>query len=481
MFLCVAFFCCDLMRKNGGEDMAKVAFFFGAGAEGKDNFEISTGFDFMKKSLFSKKYLDGYTDALNQYFKNNNYFDERYSYEKSLLDAKKFLLKNFIINKSCTHEKFFNDNKDEIAIILTNDEINSICKVLNIKSDDYKHIKDDEKKKDIYDEFCKCLTDKKYHYNDIEHKTLKKLFSNGKDGKIDYNLNIGLAGILDSYFHTINDPKKYGPVRFSKIFNYYWACYFIILEDILNYLISNGKNEFEIYLDDKSNGVNGKKKLNYSNVLENIDNLTKELYGIDIDSIIPENCYYKLIKERLDSNNSSNAIECKGVITTNYFQFCEHVSKNVIYLNGQLKWFEYPEVLEVEGFSEDKVKSGKLFFPFIFGQSFVKPIVNSKQTDEFYRFKKLLDEIDILVILGFNINEDDNHINSFLHEYIKSGRQMIIVTNNGDFNTKEKLKIDIGEDCICLVDYNDGNENIVNAIFDKINENIGGQIDENNN
>ena len=62
---------------------------------------------------------------------------------------------------------------------------------------------------------------------------MKDLFERTDTDGISFDLNIGVAGSLDSYFHTIIDPYKYSVVRFSKIFNYYWACYFAILQDVL--------------------------------------------------------------------------------------------------------------------------------------------------------------------------------------------------------------------------------------------------------
>ena len=47
-------------------------------------------------------------------------------------------------------------------------------------------------------------------------------------------------------------------------------------------------------------------------------------------------------------------IQCSGVITTNYYRFCEVVSEKTSYLNGQLRLFEYPELLEVADFKCQK-------------------------------------------------------------------------------------------------------------------------------
>ena len=203
-------------------------------------------------------------------------------------------------------------------------------------------------------------------------------------------------------------------------------------------------------------------------VLQNIEQITKELYNIDIFALAPMNVYYQIIRQKLEAHKSE--IQCIGAITTNYYRFCEIVSSNTIYLNGQLKRFEYPELLEVADMNQESVRKDKLLFPFIFGQSLVKPIVNSIQTEEFHRLYELLnskDGVDILVVLGFNINEDDNHINAFLHDYVKKGKKLIIISNDEHFDVERKLKCSKSEVVIRKVNYGN-NEEVINEIFDEI-------------
>ena len=85
--------------------------------------------------------------------------------------------------------------------------------------------------------------------------------------------------------------------------------------------------------------------------------------------------------------------------------------------------------MEVVDLTDDNIDASTFHFPFLFGQSLVKPIINKRQIDEFYELKKVLDTAEILVIFGFNINEDDNHINSFLHDFVSTKK--IIIVNPG--------------------------------------------------
>ncbi len=115
-------------------------------------------------------------------------------------------------------------------------------------------------------------------------------------------------------------------------------------------------------------------------------------------------------------------------------------------LNGQLKLFEIPETLEVIDITQENLPNDKLYFPFIFGQSYTKPIVSHHQIKAFQMMKDTLDESNILVILGYNINEDDNHVNAYLRDFICTkhlGRQkkIIVVTNDEKDTTYLKLKL----------------------------------------
>lgn len=137
-------------------------------------------------------------------------------------------------------------------------------------------------------------------------------------------------------------------------------------------------------------------------------------------------------------------------------------------MNGQLNLFEYPETLDVMPMRKMQTDDTMLFFPFIFGQSLVKPIVHRVQTQAFFRFEAILKETNLLVILGFNLNEDDNHINAFIHDYINNGGRVIIVTD--DESPKAHLKLKCREDQIdyCQVKYGN-NEKVIDEVFLKIN------------
>lgn len=459
------------------ENKKQISFFFGAGCEGENNFEISKGFEYLKSSLFANEYLENFTDDLSKYFKDDvkKFFDDKIIYRKENLDPVDSTLKNFVLQKSCVYKDFFDNHEVLICMLLSDEELKNITDLYDLEN--LKHNKQDKDHvSKIKSEFKEIITGVKTLHSEINEKLLKDLFDKNEEGKITCDMNIGMAGILDSYFHTIIDPNKYGSIKFSKIFNYYWACYFTILRDILNFFVNNNQNQFKEYLIYDEERENSKsndkpKKLNYEKVLRNLHILTQELYNdkFDLLNIAPNNCYYKLIKNELDKNNDK--LLCNCVITTNYYRFCEIVAPNAIYLNGKLNYFEYPELLDVSDISINEVKNDKMFFPFIFGQSLVKPIINSMQINEFSKLACNLKNTDILVVLGFAINEDDNHINAFLHEYADQGKTMIIVTDDKKFEYEKKLKCYSKNNIvICKVENYDDTKKVVKQIFKTIFE-----------
>lgn len=400
-------------------DMKKrVSFFFGAGAE--RDFNMPTGDSYLKSTIMleEKDKRAGFLDALSNFF-NQEYYkslnEKNYKYYKYILDNA--TLKNHLINN-------------------------------------YKYY-------GIPEKLINELKEKK--------RSLAEIFS--EERFKEYGSFV--AGILDSYFHTIVNPVKLGPHRFSKVFNYYWSCYFAIIEGIFKNLKSNIER-FSSYYDNI---------IKYGSILEDIVNFTKLLYTLDNIDFANDNSYYHLLVDKLEKIDN---FSCSGVITTNYFNFAEREFKSICdnfsYPNGKLCYFEFPEFLEVKDVlknnQNDKFTNERLFFPFIFGRSYTKPIVHDLQIKEFKKLKEILDDSDYLVILGYNINEDDMHINSYLHYFINA-KPIIVVTDNKPEdiegairsrlrcpNNKNKNNLKI-----CSVDYRN-KQQVVKAIFDIICPNI---------
>lgn len=287
-----------------------------------------------------------------------------------------------------------------------------------------------------------------------------------------------LSGVLDGYFHSIIDPmdnefKK----KFPVVFNFYWILYFEIVNAIMKFLDKNDliSESLKHYFDEDDN------ELNYEKILQKIGDFTNQLYSIEINpNALSKENYFSFIDKKLKADDS---FSCTGIITTNYYKFSEIIENTkYAYPNGKLNWFEFPLHLEVRDLLKNNDFERDLFFPFVFGQSYVKPIVHRKQIEEFERVSEILGisskgivKPDCLVVLGYNINKDDNHLNALIHEYLVNGGKMLFVTNE-DINTRkekliDELKIKSNTECLRLlnVDYNN-EESIVNRIFKEVEE-----------
>lgn len=435
-----------------------VAFFFGAGAE--CDFGLPNGLEYLQNTIFLNK-VDN--NPIVDNFSNTDLKLENY-----LLSSDDSIYKH-ILGKVCFHylQKINNPEADiEKRCLLFLKEEDK--RELGYKTDN--SLDEDKLEKDaILTEFRNKVKDykDKNAENFWTHSFLKKICSKSlKD--------VNYAGILDKYFYTINNPVKYGPRKFSKLVNYYWACYFCIVQKIVeNFDKKDGLKEYK-----------NSSEINYKEIVNNLQDFTKKLYGLNQESSKLkksqiENSYYYLINQKLENQKYVN----QGILTTNYFNFVEQIkvkeNGKYAYLNGRLDYFEIPQLLEVRNLQKDNVPSDKLFFPFIFGQSFVKPIVHQKQIEEFAKIPAILENADCLVILGFAINEDDNHVNSYLHDYASQKNKKIIFVSTEEGNevlesVKTRLRLE-NSDNIKIVNVKKNNENYDNKetvaeIFKAIDE-----------
>lgn len=432
-------------------------FLFGAGVEGKGNYNLVSGYEYIRRSLLGAGHDKKISNALKRYFNRQYFGNYTYSFHKcnSVL-----LLQNLIVNKCFYDYDFFIKHRDKIQSILYDRDFKQLSEDCNLKSiieqKRIKHVSNDIEKNKLIDCFLEIVMNDEFSYEKIEDQMIKEIFVGDEMGNATVDMNGAVGGMLDGYFHTIISPAKYGKYNFSKVFNYYWFSYFTLMEGILNYYSDD--EILSKYLDND--------KPNYFKIISNISTFTKLLY--DTKEKDNKSTYYNIIKKQFEN---FKGYEISAIATTNYFKFAESIGKETIYLNGKLCDFEKPELLEVDNAACTEFNNESLFFPFIFGQSLIKPIVDKTQINTFNEFVKKLGESDILVVFGFNINEDDNHINSFLHDYVKNKPIIVVGTKsekNGVVDICKKLHFENNDNInYCSVTYGN-NANVVDKIIEKI-------------
>lgn len=491
----------------------KIAFLFGAGAEaGPENFDQLTGGNYFNDTVLSPD--EAIFDALKNKFQGTYFGSCKYSKHKIyikkqsernvLLDMLRLHLeKQYYSHEQNDHEKYVDDFiataslmpehyskslRSDLAI--ENDDANRRIKEAIAKNGD----KDEwaQRFEPIIEEFYRVLSGKPSTINHILIKMLTREISD-EEGESSYGFlyNITSSGFFEQYFHTIVDPSKYSRIKFMKIFNYYWSCYFAMIGAILDMIkpvLGQYGEESDRKLMEKIVGETsekgeekkeGKNPYNYQAILENMQHFTKILYSEETFKMIAakgKDSYYQRIKTALEQDKT---VECSGVLTSNYYRYVELLGKDVhvAYLNGELKYFEFPEILTISDFGEGRYDSQlneKLFFPFILGQSMLKPIIDSKQIHSFQKAIDILNGSDVLVILGYNINEDDNHINAILREFVtaKRNRKIIVMGKGETKETMRRLRLADEEQIVSLhYDYKKiPPDEAINLLFEKLRE-----------
>ena len=60
----------------------------------------------------------------------------------------------------------------------------------------------------------------------------------------------------------------------------------------------------------------------------------------------------------------------------------------------------------------------------------VKPLICKKQINEFKKFSDNLDKSDYLAIVGYNLNSEDNHINSIISSWLRENEKHKVIYLN---------------------------------------------------
>ncbi len=211
-------------------------------------------------------------------------------------------------------------------------------------------------------------------------------------------------GIVDGKFSSIIAPTVLGRGRFWQVVSCYCRAYLTIVQQIL------GQDDYERYLSP-----------------------TKELIaGIRAACRKPagEDSYYSVIRKLKSSFDIS-------VITTNYTLYCEEISNleenHIAYVHGRVGLFESPRDLCVYDVEHQDI-ANEIVFPYLFIQSGIKPIVERKQIKEYSKMVKFMDDAKRIVILGYRLNYDDNHINSIIRSAVKQKKEVVYLAYHGNHN-----------------------------------------------
>ena len=283
--------------------------------------------------------------------------------------------------------------------------------------------------------------------------------------------NLVYYGVVERDFATIIHPEKGGKKVFWRLINFYWSAFFSIFLPLCK--LANP----DWYPKDNDSKVATEEQ--YEAILHDFPSRIKEVIetfqkGNEFynNNTIMAESYYSVFKNHFPNSSA---------ITTNYTPFIEHYyGRESIYLAGKLSEFEFPKELKVEdvctGFSKDNWNDA-FVFPFIMTQAPIKPIIVSQQIKQYAAATEALKKTDALVVVGYSLGEEDNHIISILREYIASGKKRFVFCKHYDgsepFNVEKekenvlgKLRITSKEmaDCVVVIPNNGKAAELVDQI-----------------
>jgi len=243
--------------------------------------------------------------------------------------------------------------------------------------------------------------DNKKDYDEQVQNELNKLKKDEYDDVI--RNHTGYMGLLDAHFHTLIEPRALGPQKFWNIVSCYTRAYLAVVAEIL--------------YDEEAKVLNSEK---YIELLSDPVRVTRLLITTcQNDERFRQKSYYSILKK----------YKHIPVVTSNYTPCCEVISKRkseqMAYVHGKLGLFEAPYEWRVYDVTKESFPDDEVLFPYIFVQSGIKPIVEETQIRAFSKMLEFYDEADKIVIVGYRINADDNHLNGIFRKMILQGKTVV--------------------------------------------------------
>lgn len=373
--------------------MKKIAFIFGAGCEGNGQIGLPSGVEFQRNTILAKNAV-----SLARFFNNKEYGKER-----------SFISWN---SSSILYQSIKKNSETENAFFWNEKEKKTVTEYLDYKEG---KISNREQCKRICDNFQKLYRENFYD------KIIQEQFDYSE---IDDNLKTLLEkgcfySFADSLFNYLNDPLNYKH-EVSKVVKLYYSAYDCILRGM-----SKAINDHDIDNITSNDNIRENRK----RICKLADRLQQDIIKKYSNK---NNCYYNIVKKILG--------EKAFVVTTNYTRFAEELiglnSESIAYVHGRLDWFEDIKTKRV-GFIDDFSVTDEII-PFIFVQSGIKPVVCSVQINELAKTVKMIEESDAVVILGYGVNKDDEHIANLLRERVRKGKTIYYFKHIDDGTDTER-------------------------------------------
>lgn len=223
-------------------------------------------------------------------------------------------------------------------------------------------------------------------------------------------------GTIEGYFSSVLNPVRRHQ-SFWRLINYYWSAFFAIIGP----LVSRRYSEDRLY---KKQGL-------YHFVLNNLADVIRSITEDDFYSVEEvSQSYYRILSGCFDH-----------VLTTNYTSYAGYVTaEEPIYLSGSIWTFESARTLSLCDIRKEAPDDTDLLFPFLMTQAPIKPIVDSRQIEEYARANDVLKRTDELVILGYSLSNNDTHILNMIRSYlIDEKHSLTFIDYVGDAHSEPEM------------------------------------------
>ena len=254
------------------------------------------------------------------------------------------------------------------------------------------------------------------------------------------NLNYSLSGVSGLNYlldqETIQEPFNCENHEYSR--DYYIALFArstleSIFSDVIDYKSLIDTNWHYLYCPKNEWSKFCKICIFLFTVLNYIENQCKKA---DKD----KSGYYDDLNEYIEDKK----IEISAIATTNYTSLiAKKISspEKIYFLNGSTeKW--YDPYLNRIGLKDQLNKDEKHFVvPLLFTQSGTKPMTSIHMSKEYVQVYDAFYQSDIICVVGFGFNLDDEHINGIFRDLVDNDKHLIIVTIKGDKSTTELEKM----------------------------------------
>lgn len=388
-----------------------ICFLFGAGAE--VSYGMPMGPEFAKY-LFEQKVNDALKLIYNEVIESSPLVHP---------NSKKIFSHTILENV----ELFNKLSVEDFSDYFKKSEISTLENVIELAE---KYEKNGAQDVDNYNKWKEFLKELKIKINEYVN-------SQSKDINQNYNVveffikNLKICETLDEKFNGLrfSDEKNVFYKKAQKVINAYCNIHFRMFQNVFpEFKFKNNKHCGEEFLKALRSTISDYHQKIATSIV-NKDSTPKHYYEI----------IYKFKEEYKDKLDFCFA-------TTNYTEFSSNVFgiENVAYLNGRMTWFENHKTLCIYDLSKDNINElldcknriKKEIFPFIFLQSGVKPVVAPIQIEHYHKFISALNKANKLLVIGYNLNNDDNHINAIIADWLRQDNKKMICLQYHDSKTQ---------------------------------------------